>query len=41
MKKDKKTEYKYLLGDSLKKLKEFENGKFKLIITSPPLRPGA
>jgi adenine-specific DNA-methyltransferase len=34
------TEYKYLLGDSLKKLKEFEKGKFKLIMTSPPYNVG-
>ena len=34
------TEYKYLLGDSLKKLKEFESGKFKLIMTSPPYNVG-
>lgn len=35
-----KTEYKYILGDSLKKLKEFEDGKFKLIMTSPPYNVG-
>ncbi len=34
------TEYKYLFGDSLKKLKEFEKGKFKLIMTSPPYNIG-
>lgn len=34
------SEYKYLLGDSLKKLKEFERGKFKLIMTSPPYNVG-
>ena len=34
------TENKYLLGDSSKKLKEFENGKFKLIMTSPPYNVG-
>ena len=33
-------EYKYLLGDSLKRLKEFEAGKFKLIMTSPPYNVG-
>lgn len=33
-------EYKYLLGDSLKKLKEFEGEKFKLIMTSPPYNVG-
>jgi adenine-specific DNA-methyltransferase len=34
------TEYKYLFGDSLKRLKEFEKGKFKLIMTSPPYNIG-
>lgn len=32
--------YKYILGDSVKKLKEFEDEKFKLIITSPPYNVG-
>jgi hypothetical protein len=31
--KDQKSEYQYILGDSLKKLKDFEEGKFKLIIS--------
>ena len=34
------SEYKYLLGDSLMRLKEFENAKFKLIMTSPPYNVG-
>lgn len=34
------TVYKYILGDSLNKLRKFENGKFKLIITSPPYNVG-
>src|SRR5437879_13300243 len=34
------TNYKYLLGDSLKKLKEFEDESFKLIMTSPPYNVG-
>jgi adenine-specific DNA-methyltransferase len=33
-------EYEYILGDSLKKIKKFEDGKFKLIITSPPYNVG-
>lgn len=33
-------EYQYILGDSFKKLKQFEDGKFKLIITSPPYNVG-
>lgn len=33
-------EHKYILGDSLKKLKGFKNDKFKLIITSPPYNVG-
>ena len=40
MNKKKKTEYNYVLGDSLKKLKNYEDGKFKLIITSPPYNVG-
>lgn len=42
MKKKKKhmSEYQYILGDSLKKLKEFKDGKFELIITSPPYNVG-
>lgn len=32
--------FRYILGDSLKKLKEFESEKFKLIITSPPYNVG-
>jgi len=35
-----KSEYKYIHGDSLKKIKDFEDGKFKLIITSPPYNVG-
>jgi len=38
--KNKLSTYQYILGDSLKKLKEFEDGKFKLIITSPPYNVG-
>jgi len=34
------SEYQYILGDSLKKLKEFKDGKFELIITSPPYNVG-
>jgi adenine-specific DNA-methyltransferase len=34
------SDFKYLLGDSLKKLKEFEDGNFKLIMTSPPYNVG-
>lgn len=33
-------DYKYILGDSVKKLKGIEDGKFKLIITSPPYNVG-
>lgn len=33
-------DYQYLLGDSLKKLNGFEDGKFKLIMTSPPYNVG-
>ncbi len=40
MTKNKKTDYKYILGDSLNKLKKFEDGKFKLVITSPPYNVG-
>jgi adenine-specific DNA-methyltransferase len=40
MTENKKTVYNYILGDSLKKLKKFEDGKFKLIITSPPYNVG-
>lgn len=36
----KMSEYKYVLGDSLKKLKGIPNEKFKLIITSPPYNVG-
>jgi adenine-specific DNA-methyltransferase len=32
--------YDYILGDSYKKLREFEDGKFTLIITSPPYNVG-
>lgn len=32
--------YKYILGDSLKKLKDFEDDRFKLIMTSPPYNVG-
>jgi len=32
--------FKYILGDSLQKLKKMEDGKFKLIITSPPYNVG-
>lgn len=32
--------YNYILGDSLKNLKELEDSKFKLIITSPPYNVG-
>jgi len=38
--KNQKTEFQYILGDSQKKLKDFEDGKFKLIITSPPYNIG-
>ncbi|MCD4665078.1 MAG: site-specific DNA-methyltransferase [Bacteroidales bacterium] len=34
------SEYKYILGDSLKKIKGFKDEKFKLIITSPPYNVG-
>ena len=34
------SDFKYILGDSLKKLKSFEDSKFKLIITSPPYNVG-
>ncbi len=34
------TEHEYILGDSLKKLKKFDDEKFKLIITSPPYNVG-
>jgi len=34
------SKYKYLLGDSLQKLTNFEDGLFKLIITSPPYNVG-
>lgn len=34
------SEYKYILGDSLKKLKSFDDSAFKLIITSPPYNVG-
>lgn len=34
------SEYQYILGDSLKKLKEFPKNKFELIITSPPYNVG-
>jgi adenine-specific DNA-methyltransferase len=34
------SDYKYLLGDSLEKLKEFKSNKFKLIISSPPYNVG-
>ncbi len=42
MKKKRKhmSEYHYILGDSLKKLKEFKAGTFELIITSPPYNVG-
>lgn len=33
-------DYNYILGDSLKKLKVYEDGKFKLIVTSPPYNVG-
>ncbi len=33
-------EYKYILGDSLKALKKFEDNKFKLVMTSPPYNVG-
>ncbi|TAL62012.1 MAG: site-specific DNA-methyltransferase [Bacteroidetes bacterium] len=33
-------DYKYIVGDSLKKLSKFSDGKFKLIITSPPYNVG-
>jgi len=33
-------EYKYIVGDSLIKLPKIEDGKFKLIITSPPYNLG-
>jgi len=34
------SEYKYVLGDSLKKLKSLKDNQFKLIITSPPYNVG-
>ena len=34
------SEYKYILGDSLQKLKKIEKDKFSLIITSPPYNVG-
>ncbi|RFS18671.1 site-specific DNA-methyltransferase [Chitinophaga silvatica] len=34
------SEYQYILGDSYKKLQGIEDGKFKLIITSPPYNVG-
>ncbi|PZR16551.1 MAG: site-specific DNA-methyltransferase [Flavobacterium psychrophilum] len=34
------SEFQYILGDSYKKLQEIEDGKFKLIITSPPYNVG-
>lgn len=34
------SEYQYIIGDSLKKLKSFNEGSFKLIITSPPYNIG-
>lgn len=34
------SKYEYFLGDSYKKLQEFEDRKFKLIITSPPYNVG-
>lgn len=37
---DSKKEYKYLLGDSLVKLKGFKDSQFDLIITSPPYNLG-
>jgi len=40
MDKNKKSEFKYIVGDSLKKLKEYDDGKFKLIMTSPPYNVG-
>lgn len=33
-------DYQYILGDSFKKLKTFQDGMFKLIITSPPYNVG-
>lgn len=38
--KDKTSEYKYILGDSCKELKKLEDGKIKLIVTSPPYNVG-
>lgn len=32
--------FDYILGDSLKKIKDFDDGKFELIITSPPYNIG-
>lgn len=40
MKNKQLAEYEYIVGDSLKKLGDYENGKFKLIITSPPYNVG-
>ena len=34
------SEYNYILGDSIKAVKGFDNDKFKLIITSPPYNIG-
>lgn len=34
------SEYNYILGDSIKAVKGFDNDKFKLIITSPPYNVG-
>lgn len=34
------SDFQYLIGDSLKKLKEFQDSKFHLIITSPPYNVG-
>ncbi len=33
-------EFKYILGDSLKKIKDFEDESFELVITSPPYNVG-
>ncbi|MFT3681251.1 MAG: site-specific DNA-methyltransferase [Ferruginibacter sp.] len=33
-------QYQYILGDSFKKLQTIEDGKFKLIVTSPPYNVG-
>ncbi|MFQ5629864.1 MAG: DNA methyltransferase, partial [bacterium] len=35
-----RSEYKVVLGDTLENLRNFENGKFDLIITSPPYNIG-